>query len=129
MLIGQIKDNRPVIFIAVGSGLGTVQNVLVLIDSGFTAELKISEELAEQLGIKTEYIETVSLAVGKATIPAGFAHVSLEGQTEKVSVLIGGRPSIGIGLLRKFGYSLHMDCVNDQIRLQRYTEDPVDFEG
>lgn len=119
MLTSQIKDDRPVITITVGSLL-EVQNVLALVDTGFTAELKISSEIAEELGIKTEYTERVSLAAGDPiVIGAGFAFVSMEGVTHKVSVLIGGRPSIGVSLLRKFGYTLNMDFPNNVFHLKK----------
>ena len=129
MLTGHIKDDRPVISIIVGSQLG-VQELFALVDTGFTGELKVSAKTAEELGLQITHTEKVSLATDvPVSMGAGPARLSLENETKEVSVLIGGlRSSIGVALLRSFGYILTMDFSSDEFTLRKKSDDPFEIE-
>src|SRR3989338_3860829 len=110
MIKGVIHNNRPLISLVVGWKLG-VQDLIALVDTGFTGELKISPEKAIELGLQTTHTEPVILADEKTVnMEASLALVSMEGSANTVSVLIAqGIPIIGVSLLRRFGYTLNID--------------------
>ena len=129
MLTGQIIDNRPVIQVVVGWKLN-VQDLLALVDTGFTGELKVSPNIAQELGLETTDVRTVSLGDGKPTVwGSGLATVSMEGVQKEVSVLIGDGPTIiGVSLLRNFGYTLTMDFQSDTFFLQKKSDGVFDVD-
>ena len=120
MITGAFDGNRPLISLIVGWQLEVVE-IVALIDTGFTGELKLSPARASKLGLQITHTESVTLADEKSVnMPAGLAQVAMEGITDTVSVLIGeGTPIIGVGLLRKFGYNLNIDFKTDSIILKR----------
>ena len=61
MIKGIVHNNRPLISLIVGWKLG-VQEIVALVDTGFTGELKLSPEKATELGLQTTHTETVMLA-------------------------------------------------------------------
>src|SRR3990167_9054114 len=107
MIKGIIHNNRPLISLVVGWKLG-VQDLIALVDTGFTGELKISPEKAVELGLQITHTEPVTLADEKTVnMQASLALVSMEGVMNVVNVLVSqGIPIIGVGLLRRFGYAL-----------------------
>lgn len=120
MIKGVISNNRPLISTIIGWRLG-VQEVIALVDTGFTGELKISPEKAIELGLQTTHTERVMLGDEKEVfMPASLALVSMEGTTNVVNVLIAqGITIIGVGLLRKFGYALNIDFKYNSLILQK----------
>src|SRR3989344_2292176 len=102
MIKGTVHNNRPLIPLIVGWKLG-VQEIIALVDTGFTGELKISPEKAVELGLRTTHTEPVTLADEKTiNMRASLALVSMEGAVNVVSVLIAqGIPIIGVSLLRR----------------------------
>ena len=122
MIKGIIYENRPLIRIAVGSSLG-IQEIMALVDTGFTGELKLSQKSASELGLKITHAEPVTLANEETiTMQASLAEVALEGVKNTVSVLIdaGLMPIIGIGLLRSFGYKkINFDFDYNILTLER----------
>ena len=123
MLTGYIIDDKPVLPVIVGWNLN-MQEFLALVDTGFTGELKVSPEAAEELGLVVTDVRTVSQADGKPTVwGSGLAYVSLEGTKRQVSVLIGpGQPIIGVRLLKNFGYILTMNFSAENFYLKRIEE-------
>jgi predicted aspartyl protease len=120
MIHGAIYNNKPLISLIVGWRQG-VQDTVVLVDTGFSGELKISPKNALELGLQTTHTEYVTLADGK-TVPmqASLALVSIEGVVNVVNVLISqGLSSVGVGLLRRFGYALNMDAKYNSLTLQK----------
>ena len=112
MIKGVVHNNRPLISIIVGWKLG-VQEIIALVDTGFTGELKLSPEKATELGLQTTHTESVNMQ-------ASLALVSMEGAVNTVNVLISqGIPIIGIELLRRFGYSLNIDLKYNLLILQK----------
>lgn len=120
MVRGIVHKNRPVIKLLIGWGL-KAQRIIVLVDTGFTGELKLSSKEAMELGIVPTHMERIQLADGKSiNMFAGLASVTMEGVENDVDVFIsGGIPIIGIGLLRRFGYNLNIDFKKDIILLQK----------
>ncbi|RJQ35005.1 hypothetical protein C4568_01625 [Candidatus Parcubacteria bacterium] len=89
--------------------MGTaVQQVVALVDTGFTGELKISEQHMQELGLKQTHVETVSLADdSNVEMPASIAYVAMDNVVNLVNVLVApGGVIVGAGLMRKFGHTL-----------------------
>ena len=122
MIKGIIYENRPLIRIAVGSSLG-IQEIMALVDTGFTGELKLSQKSASELGLKITHAEPVTLANEETiTMQASLAEVALEGVKNTVNVLIdaGLLPIVGLGLLRRFGYKkINFDFDYNILTLER----------
>ena len=122
MIKGLIHENRPLIRVTVGSSLG-VQEIVGLLDTGFTGELKLSSQTATELGLEVTHTESVALANEETILMrASLAEVVLEDVKNTVSVLIdaGLMPIIGIGLLRSFGYKkINFDFSYNILTLER----------
>jgi clan AA aspartic protease len=120
MIKGVIHNNKPLISLVVGWKLG-VQEIIALVDTGFTGELKISPEKALELGLQTTHTERVILAdENPVYMEASLALTAMEGVVNVVNVLISrGMPIIGVGLLRRYGYMLNMDVKYNSLILQK----------
>ncbi len=120
MIKGIIHNNRPLISLIVGWELG-VQEIVALVDTGFTGELKISPEKVSELGLEVTHTEPVKLAdENVVNMQASLALISMESVVNMVNVLISkGMPIIGVGLLRKYGYALNMDVKYNSLVLQK----------
>lgn len=118
MIRGVIHENQPLIPIVV-AWKESVQELVALLDTGFTGELKVSPATATELGLKISHAEPVGLADEQViTMPAALAQVAMEGQAETVDVLIGeGQPVVGVGLLKRFEYHLTVDFPRDELTL------------
>lgn len=123
MIQGVLHNNRPLIPLVIG-WKQNIQDILVLIDTGFTGELKISLKRAKELGLNITHAEKVSLADDRQiNMEASIALVSMEKTVNTVNVLIsnGELPIIGVGLLKRFGYTLKIDFKHDILHLQKYS--------
>lgn len=120
MVKGIVRKNRPLINLVVGWRLKT-KEIVALVDTGFTGELKLSPKEALDLEIMPTHLELVQLANGKdAKMFSGTAIVSMEGVENTVGTLIAeGMPTIGVGLLKRFGYNLNIDFKNDSLVLNK----------
>lgn len=120
MIKGVISNNRPLISLVVAWKL-SVQEIVALVDTGFTGELKISPEQALKLGLQTTHTEPVRLANEQTiNVPASLARCSMEGRANTVNVIISaGLPTIGVSLLREFGYDLHINFKRDTLVLKK----------
>lgn len=120
MVKGLVHKNRPIIKLIVANGLKS-QKVIVLVDTGFTGELKLSPKEVMDLNISPDRLEIVQLADGKpARMFAGVVEVFMEGIKNDIEVLISnGIPTIGVGLLKRFGYNLNIDLKKDILLLQK----------
>lgn len=119
MIKGIIHNNRPLIRLAVGWKFG-VSELIALVDTGFTGELKISPEKASELGLQTTHAERVTLAdENEVYMQGSLAIASLEGISNVVNILISkGIPIIGMNFLRRFGYTLNMNVKQNSLILQ-----------
>lgn len=120
MIRGIIHNNRPLISIIAGWKLG-VQQMVVLLDTGFTGELKISPEKAQEMGLEITHTQRVSLGDDRVVnMSAALAVVSMEGVKSVVNVLISrGETIVGVSLLRRFGYILTADFRYNSLTLQK----------
>ena len=120
MIKGEIVGNKPLIPITIGWCFG-VQDVLALVDTGFTGELKVSPKQAIFLGLQVTHTEIVTLADNiKQPFPASIAVVSLEGIMKVVNVLIAeGEPIVGVGLMKNYEYILKANFKLDILVLQK----------
>jgi len=103
------------------AGLDTqnVQDQVVLVDTGFTGELKVSTETANNLRLIPTGVEPVTVGHGKnVSMSTALAYVSLNGMAHLVNVLIAdGVEAVGIELLKKFRLKLHVDTPLNVISL------------
>ena len=121
MVKGIVRKNRPLINLIVEWKLRT-KEIVALVDTGFTGELKLSPQEVLDLEIDITHAESIVLGNEKtAQMFAGIASVYMEGIKNDVNVFVsGGIPTIGVGLLKRFGYNLNIDFKNDSLVLQKY---------
>lgn len=112
--------NVPVVSLMLKWGDVAVCPVLLL-DSGFSGDLKVSSDTASELGLIPEGMQEISIADGsKIEVPVATGYALLEGEILSMSILVGdGAPLVGIGLLTKFGYKASMDCKNRTVELEK----------
>lgn len=120
MIKGIVSDNQPLISVIVGWRRG-VQELVALVDTGFTGELKIPPDKVSELGLEVTHAEPVSLADEKVVnMSASLTYVSMEGVSSVVNVIIGeGIAIIGVGLLKKFGYTLNINFKYNMLVLKK----------
>lgn len=114
------KDNRPVIPLVIGWDYG-IQEVVALVDTGFSGELKVPPEMIKELGLTVTHTQPVLLAnEGITHMEASLAFVSMEGVVNEVNVLICmGLAVVGAGLLKRFGYKLTIDFKYNSVTLEK----------
>lgn len=120
MIKGRFVGNIPLIPVAIASDKG-VQTPFVLLDTGFTSDLKFTPKMAADLGLETIGATRVGIANGQ-TVEAPFALAlsAMEGIMKEVEVIISeGTPAVGIGFLSKFNYKAVLDCKSRDITLER----------
>ena len=124
MLLGSFyqKDypNIPFVEILIGWGHAIQQHTFVL-DTGFTGDLKVTQTMANELGLEIIGITPLGMVNGTAeNFRVALAIADMEGTKERVSVIIGdGLPVLGIGTLRKFGYKACIDCKHMIVNLEK----------
>lgn len=120
MIRGSIIKNRPLMGLTV-AWKERSQNLVVLVDTGFTGELKLSEETAQELGLQITHTQQVQLGDGKdVSMASSLALVDLEGVSTVVSVLVSpGDTMVGVGLFKKFQYVMHLDFKFNTLLLER----------
>ena len=123
MIQGTIAQNRPTILLTVGWN-NAVQQILAVVDTGFTGELKIPPITASELDLTVSHAESVRVADGRrSTMCACLLYVSLEGTLRTVSALVApGDVMLGIGFFRKFGYNLDIDFEKNIVTLFKLAE-------
>ena len=114
------RPNIPVIQLAVAWGQSVTYPHFVL-DTGFSGDLKVSKEVAQDLGLVPIATEPVSNMNGQIVqAPVALAYAEMEGEKKPVSILIlEGMHLAGIGLYSKFGHKLVIDCKNRTIELTK----------
>lgn len=120
MIKGQFVGNVPLIPVAIASDEG-VQAPFVLLDTGFTSDLKVTPEIATELNLKITGVTRVGIANGQVIeAPVALASSAMEGIVKDVEVIISeGLPAAGIGFFSKFGYKVVLDCKHRDISLNR----------
>ncbi|MBU1015290.1 hypothetical protein KKI17_02535 [Patescibacteria group bacterium] len=113
-------DGIPVVPLIVGWKSG-VQEIIAMLDTGFSGELKVPPEVKKELGLVTTHIQPTLLANNQIEqSEAALAYASLEGATEEVTVLITpGFPAIGSGLLRRLNFALAINFRKNIVTLEK----------
>ncbi len=78
-------------------------------------------EKVREFGLEITHTEPVFLADKQiVTMSASLAYVAIEGKQHTVSALVSeGMPIVGVGLLRKFGYTLTINFKRDKLLLKK----------
>ena len=93
----------------------------VVLDTGFTGDIHITEDIARELGLPITGYSMATLANGTSLkIPYALGIVAMEKMGCAVEVHISnGVPLVGIGFLSKFGYKAIVDCKYKKVHLQK----------
>lgn len=120
MLQGVFVDNTPLIKIVVGFGK-SIQTPIVVLDTGFTGDLQVTRQMANELGLRIIGATRTQIANGQIVdIPVAQALSVMEGVQKSIQVLISGNmPLAGISFLSKFSYQAVVDCKNKTVTLER----------
>lgn len=115
-----VRDTVPIIKVAV-AWEHAVQTPYFILDTGFTGDLQVTPEIAQELGLSITGVTDVRIASGEVvTIPMASALASMEGLVRNIQVLIQeGFPLAGISLLSKFDYKATIDCCHMTVNLER----------
>lgn len=117
MVIGKFQDDGPALPIipAVISWDGGVQTPFFILDTGFSGELTVTEEMAKDLGLHFDGVMNMQVASGKSEIfQTANVFATMEGQTIYMTAALvkGKRPLLGITFMQKFNYTAIVDCKN-----------------
>ncbi len=120
MIQGAFVENMPLIKIDLAWGQ-TVQAPFVILDTGFTGDIQITPEMANELGLTVSGVTKTRIANGDiVTVPTALAIAAMEGLRKSIQVLIANSPPLaGISFLTKFSYKAIIDCKYRTVMLQR----------
>lgn len=112
--------NTPFIQLDIGWN-HLVQKPYFVLDTGFSGELQVTPQIAQELGLEVRGVTKARIASGQAIdVPTALAVVAMEGSKNVVTVLISDSlPLAGIELLSKFGYKAIVDCKYRVITLEK----------
>lgn len=120
MVQGVFVDNTPFIKVILGWGQ-SVQAPFVILDTGFTGDLQVTPDIANELGLKVTGVTKTQIANGQIVdIPVALAIAAMEGVENYIQVLIAdSMPLAGISFLSKFGYKAIVDCKYNTVALEK----------
>lgn len=120
MISGVFLENIPFIRVVVGWGQ-SVQTPFVVLDTGFTGDLQVTSEIANELGLEVVGVTKAQIANGQILeVPVALALAAMEGATNYIQVLISeSMPLVGISFLSKFGYKAIVDCKYKTVALDK----------
>src|SRR3989344_9558463 len=120
MISGVFVENIPFIKVVVAWGQ-SVQAPFVVLDTGFTGDLQVTQEIAKELGLRVVGVTKTQIANGQVIeVPVALAIAAMEGATNYIQVLISeSMPLAGISFLTKFGYKAIVDCKYRTVALER----------
>ena len=120
MVNGVFEGNTPFIRVAVGWGQ-SVQAPFVVLDTGFTGDLQVTQKMAKELGLHVVGVTKTQIANGDIIeVPVALAVAAMEGAVNYIQVLISeSMPLVGISFLSKFGYKASVDCKYKTVTLER----------
>lgn len=98
---------------------GGVQTPFFILDTGFTGDIAVTEELAIDLGLKFDGVSPRQTATGKIEYMSTVtAFATMEGEPLYVTaILVKGKPLLGISFMQKFSYKAIVDCKNLKVAL------------
>jgi len=120
MIHGRFVDNTPFIQVIVCWGQ-SVQAPFFILDTGFTGDLQVTPQMAQELGLRVIGVTPTRIANGQVVeTPTALALASMEGAVGYIQVLISeSMPLAGISLLTKFNYKATVDCKYRTIALEK----------
>jgi len=120
MVKGVFVENVPFIRVVIGWGQ-SVQAPFVVLDTGFTGDLQVTQKIAKELGLQVVGVIKTQIANGQVIeIPVALAIAAMEGAINYIQVLISeSMPLAGISFLSKFGYKTTVDCKYRTVSLER----------
>lgn len=120
MVSGVFVENTPFIKVIVGWGQ-SVQAPFVVLDTGFTGDLQVTQKIAKELGLQVVGVTKTQIANGQVIdVPVALAVAAMEGAENYIQVLISeSMPLAGISFLSKFGYKATVDCKYRTVALDR----------
>lgn len=120
MIQGYFQGNVPLINVPIAWGQ-SMQAPSVVLDTGFTGDLQITPQLAEELGLVAKSVTRMQMADGSiVNVRLAFAFVIMEGVKKYVEVLISeGSSLMGINLLSDFHYKAIVDCKYKTVALEK----------
>lgn len=120
MIKGSLIDNKPWIQVTLALN-NAVQEPFLVLDTGFSGDLWVTEKIAKELGLKPISVTKARLAGGIVKeVPTANAIAHMEGISKEVNILVyGGSLLVGISFFTKFSYKAIVDCKNRKVALQR----------
>ena len=120
MVSGVFVENIPLIKVVVAWGQ-SVQAPFVVLDTGFTGDLQVTQKIATELGLQIVGVTKTQIANGQVIeVPVALAIAAMEGAENYIQVLISeSMPLAGISFLSKFGYKASVDCKYRTVALER----------
>ncbi len=96
------------------------QTQYFVLDTGFTGDLIVTPEIAEDLGLEITNMTSAHLVAGEIiNLPTATALALMEGEQLYVSVVIAkGWPLLGMSFLEKFNYKAIVDCYKKTVTLE-----------
>ena len=98
-----------------------MQAPFVVLDTGFTGDLQVTQKMAKELGLHVVGVTKTQIANGDIIeVPVALAVAAMEGAVNYIQVLISeSMPLVGISFLSKFGYKASIDCKYKTVTLER----------
>ena len=94
-----------------------------ILDTGFSGDIKVDHQTADELGIVAQAVTYIDNANGErvaAQLSQGYAE--LENKKKPVAIIIAdGPPLAGMGLFTMFEYKVVVDCKNKTAHLESTT--------
>lgn len=120
MVSGVFVENIPLIKVVVAWGQ-SVQAPFVVLDTGFTGDLQVTQKIATELGLEIVGVTKTQIANGQIIeVPVALAIAAMEGVPNYIQVLISeSMPLAGISFLSKFGYKATVDCKYRTVALEK----------
>lgn len=112
MVTGKFENGDRPMVPAVIAWNQSFQTPNFILDTGFTGDLLVTQEIANSLGLKVNGVTPAKNANGTmVNLPSATAFAFMEGLTVYVTVLISdSMPLLGIGFLEKFKCRATVDC-------------------
>ena len=120
MVEGQFIDGDKPVVPAVIAWDQSVQTPYFILDTGFTGDLVVTPEIANDLGLDVSAVIPTRIAGNRVVnMPTATAIAVMEGQRLYVTVFISeGWLLLGITFMQKFNYEARIDCRNKKVRLE-----------
>lgn len=115
------KDSAPAPIVpAVVAWNDSVQTPFFILDTGFSGELAVTEEVGRELGLNFDTVLNLKTATGEIQeFPIATAYAQMEGISLLVTVIkTKGKPLLGISFMEKFNYKAIIDCKNKTVILE-----------